>query len=407
MNSRGEVERALGTATLGLATKAVIRALFAWCDNKTGVVPWGKKEAPTVAELAAVADCSERTVQRALAEAQHCGWLIRHRSPPGTVAGELRTGRDASERKAKVCQGPKCTKTLKPGKRADAVYCSERCKRAGSRASKRLVDLGASGTVSDTEGGQKRQIAGTLPSSEHVEGGLSLEKGLTQATGDPTEVPAAAMAKDGPPFPLADGFQGAPEDATGRVSARLILGPVGGPGESGLVPRAQPLTTSTGKDHPDHVVTQGEGGNPGGARGAKIAAERRERLRGWYAWRLAKGATVLELADELGLTRVAVRRDITVLGLTLPGAQVYRTDPETVELIHQLAEEGWSQPEIAEMAEVTLSTAYRYASEVPYWKALAGDRKARAAAARRRRVTRLLAQQREEGRSLWESSGGC
>jgi hypothetical protein len=431
LNSRGEVERDVGKATLDAATKAIIRALLSLSDNKTAVVPWGKNPPPTVTPgpgdapaLTTLTGLGERTVQRSLATALRYGWFTRHASPRGTIAGELRSGTDAGAgQSGKICQGPKCTRKL-TGKRAHALYCSPRCQKAGVRAIERLrakkkaaIDLGETRTLSGFPDGTQRQETRTVPSSERAEGHLSLER-VPKPGVEPTEVPAAAIAKGEPSqrqSPLRSD-QGAALDGPGGTDP-LDPGRPSGTGPSigdgldagddfltGSFPQAAGFQAACGNElggglgggyeppaqppqdrHPDFCVSVTSAPNLRGRAGMTAAAARRDRLTPWYTAKARARWSVRAMAAELGLPDHVVAVDLKILGIRLARAHAAVTDMAKVRQARELLAAGRSLAAVAKETGLPKSTVYRYAQEMPEWRRAIERKRARAAAAERSR----------------------
>ena len=131
MNRRGELERAISRARIGAAPYALYTQLLRRCGNATGEIP-DDKWAPKLATLATQAKMSERTAYRALWELLRHGWFARHPGNQHKVAGRLTVGRDCDCAAVPVCQREGCVAPLR-GKRGDAHYCSDRCRKAANR----------------------------------------------------------------------------------------------------------------------------------------------------------------------------------------------------------------------------------------------------------------------------------
>jgi hypothetical protein len=255
-----------------------------------------------VTYLATATGYSERTVQRALAEARRYRWLLPHRSPRGTVAGQLRVGTDReSGSDPRVCQAD-CDNKL-TGKYANAIFCSDRCRKAASRVSERRADAQVSGlhvaeggSAADLKAGQKRHEGVTLPTSEAVEDHADIEIG-TDVSREATGVPGSAVPKGEPSQPDTSLRSGTDDDDLLVAEYLDVENGARGSGGRRSGPPAQ-VTTPTGKDHPESEAAEVEGGD-----GAVVSlADRRPAIQ---AKRDAKRAEVRRLHGQ-GYSRRAI-----------------------------------------------------------------------------------------------------
>jgi hypothetical protein len=159
VNRRGELERAISHARIGAAPYALYTQLLRRCGNATGEIP-GDKYAPKLPTLAAQAKMSERTAYRALWELRRHGWFARYPGNQHKVAGQLTVGRDCNCAAVQACQREGCDTPL-GGKRGDARYCSDRCRKAANRQ----AAIANSRDMSRIDGGHVRHAAVTAAAS--------------------------------------------------------------------------------------------------------------------------------------------------------------------------------------------------------------------------------------------------
>lgn len=416
---KSQVRSAANNTAMRPAKADVLGALIA-CSGDDGYVPREGKKPPAVTRLADIANCTARTVRRYLPELARDGWWKPgDKLKRGTVRGQLwPVVKDDSPA---VPDRRLCEWDGKPidHKRADAQFCNDRCRKAAERK------------LADTQERAARLRAGTDTSPDSVRStrpeangqqpgqtpGQSTVEALSAISVPVEGVKASAKADPSHPekTPLPSSRPDIVSPATRPIKGKITLdsppvrqqpGSYEGARGKGQLPTvtgtSRPLPLPQTTDHPGHVVTEVEGGeksgrvNPRGSAGAKIAADRRERLADWYREKIDAGWTTAQMAAELGLTRKAMGGDLKALGISLRRSHVGVTDEFTQQRIRQLAAQGWPVPDIAYETGASIQTTYKYARQVPEFAARVDDYKARVAASRRRRVTRLLAQLREE-----------
>lgn len=325
MNRTWRLRAAIKKARPTTGEHAVFTFLLDRADQDSAIIADGNQ--PTRREMAEWCSMPAVTLTRVLNKLKDCGWVRVVRGVPNRY--ELDFG-DAlhPERKSAMTDAER-SQAYRARRRKAAEADAESVTINESSTQGQSVEASRTGVPS----AQGQSVAAFSLSSLIFRDGPPGQAGFSPVVGvnanhKPTDVPASASSREEPSQPgFAFGDQGAaldpPGDADpldpGRASRRrdadqetdlentcpvipqaagfaaedstgLGRGGSGGEGHDSP-PATRPAVT--GKDHPEHAVTEVEGGKPKSGLGARTTETQRRRIcqlldRGWAPWRIGR-----------------------------------------------------------------------------------------------------------------------